>query len=273
MRKILRFIDENQPLSGMVLCCVVLVLVYVEVRRLSRVDDMPDGFAISWQVFGLMALLALTLWVTWRGSRTCRLPSAVPEWAVFGAFVLTVSNSCYALLPKSFHDSWDVPLHSYLLPVVFLGGAFTFLLMVGIAKAVKRQKEERRLRMLEHEEFVRQLNAPSSDKEHSLVRLLLENRSIMHLSRKELLRLVSECRVVDAPFFRWLREEGYADVLKPREILYCVLVRMYKGKEDIRQILGLEEGSYRTFKSRLAAKLREQSGIGDDMTEFLRSLQ
>jgi len=90
-----------------------------------------------------------------------------------------------------------------------------------------------------------------------LVRLLIENRSIARLSSQDFCLLVKGCLTIDPVFSGWLKRNGLH--LPYRDIVFCVLIRMYKKKEDIVSIFGMTRETYRTMKCRIQQRL----GIGD----------
>ena len=87
----------------------------------------------------------------------------------------------------------------------------------------------------------------------SLVRKLIENKSIAQLSVQDYLSLVEGCRTIDPGFFGWLKSQNFQ--LPPRDIVLCILIRMYKTKEEILSVLCISDGSYRTMRSRVRKRL------------------
>ena len=79
--------------------------------------------------------------------------------------------------------------------------------------------------------------------------------------------MVEECRMIDPEFFTWLEQQDYH--LPPRDIVLCVLIRMYKTKEEILSIFCITDGTYRTMKSRV----RKRLSIDDkELETFLREV-
>ena len=79
------------------------------------------------------------------------------------------------------------------------------------------------------------------------------NKSIAQLSAQDYLSLVEGCRTIDPDFFCWLKSQNLQ--LPPRDIVLCVLIRMYKTKEEILSVLCVSDGSYRTMRSRARKRL------------------
>lgn len=108
--------------------------------------------------------------------------------------------------------------------------------------------------------------ALEEQKDVFLLRMIIENRSIVQLSVKDYLLLVEECHLIDPYLFAWLGRQGFQ--LTPRDIVLCVIIRMYKTKEEILSILGISDGTYRTMKFRV----RKRLGIGEeDLEVFLQN--
>jgi len=57
--------------------------------------------------------------------------------------------------------------------------------------------------------------------------------------------------------------------MKPRYIVYCVLIRMSKTKEDMMSIFDINDGNYRTLRSRVRRRLSIED---EDMETFLKEL-
>lgn len=57
--------------------------------------------------------------------------------------------------------------------------------------------------------------------------------------------------------------------MKPRYIVYCVLIRMGKTKEDMMSIFDINDGNYRTLRSRVRRRLSIED---EDMETFLKEL-
>lgn len=57
--------------------------------------------------------------------------------------------------------------------------------------------------------------------------------------------------------------------MKPRYIVYCVLIRMGKTKEDMMSIFDINDGNYRTLRSRVRRRL---SKGGETMRVKVRSV-
>ena len=97
------------------------------------------------------------------------------------------------------------------------------------------------------------------------MRKLVENQSIAQFSAKDYLLLVEGCQIVDPEFFNWLKKQDFQ--LPPRDIVLCVLIRMYKNKEEILSIFCITDGTYRTMRSRA----RKRLGLDDkDLDVFLQ---
>ena len=101
----------------------------------------------------------------------------------------------------------------------------------------------------------------------SLVRKLIENKSIAQLSAQDYLLLLEGCRVIDPDFWGWLKSRKLQ--LPPRDIVLCILIRMYKTKEEILSILCVSDGSYRTMRSRVRKRLEI---VGKEFDAFLQEI-
>lgn len=133
-------------------------------------------------------------------------------------------------------------------------------------KMYQRLADERRINELQAQKIQQMLDTPpSEEKDLSLVRYLIENKSIDQFTAKDNLVLVESCQMIDPVFFSWLKEQDFQ--LPPRDIILCVLIRMNKTKEEIQTIFCITDGSYRTMRSRL----RKRLDIGDkDLEVYLQ---
>lgn len=289
MKKIIRnmqqYIADKQVRIGMVFCCLMLIYIYYETKELSRIGLLPDGFVLSRFVLWMAGLLGLVLWLTWRGSRmSYLLPAEVPEWAAFGGFILMEANLLYALLPQSFQELFNAPLHQFLLPAVLVGGAFVFLVCMNISKINKRYEEEQQLRILEKEKLEeekkaleleqigikQQLQNAKDAQPGTYCRLLLTNQPVIHLSVSQMNTLASECLYLDRPFMKWLEDNDIT--LTSRQIIFCTLIRLNKSKEEIGHILGfVTDESYRSFKYRVINTLKKYTEV-ESLTCLLQNI-
>lgn len=87
------------------------------------------------------------------------------------------------------------------------------------------------------------------------------------MTASEYLTLIEGCRAIDPDFFVWLKNKQIE--MKPRYIVYCVLIRMSKTKEDMMSIFDINDGNYRTLRSRVRRRLSIED---EDMETFLKEL-
>jgi len=126
--------------------------------------------------------------------------------------------------------------------------------------------DERRQAILQAQKIQQLLDSPPPEQKGiSFLRKLVENQSIAQFSAKDYLLLVEGCQIVDPEFFNWLKKQDFQ--LPPRDIVLCVLIRMYKKKEEILSIFCITDGTYRTMRSRA----RKRLGLDDkDLDIFLQ---
>ena len=84
--------------------------------------------------------------------------------------------------------------------------------------------------------IIQQSEPPSQE---TLYRRLLTSECVCQLSHDQLLSLIEECRQhLDPDFFLWLKR-NQIKCLSPRGIIFCILIRLHKGSDEIKHILGL----------------------------------
>lgn len=171
-------------------------------------------------------------------------------------------------MPKEVHVELAPALSAYTLPVLIIVG----LAIAGIVKLAvsfyRLLELERQKTILQEKRLQELLSSPPSALEGVVfVRKLLENQSIYQLTASEYLTLIEGCRAIDPDFFVWLKNKQIE--MKPRYIVYCVLIRMSKTKEDMMSIFDINDGNYRTLRSRVRRRLSIED---EDMETFLKEL-
>ena len=98
-----------------------------------------------------------------------------------------------------------------------------------------------------------------------------EGRRLSQLSVKEWEAVADKLRDGDDPrFYRWI-ERCRID-LKGRDLVVCLLIRAGKKKENIKQMLEINDGTYRTMKSRIVARISEKVTIQGAWNDFLKQI-
>lgn len=255
----------RRRLSGGLLCCCVLVVAYLFQALFPGmyVDAFSSSFILSmWLVIFVGALL----WTLREGKD--KIPFEVADWQCIAAFLLLVSDQIYVIMPKEIHQAIAPALSTYTIPTLVVGG----LILTGLIKLSSSLfyllQSERRKAILQTQRLQEILAIPPlQQKNIALLRKLIENKSIYQFTATEYLSLVEECRLIDPDLFIWLRNQNIQ--LPARDIVLCVLIRMCKTKEEILSILAINDGTYRTMKSRI----RKRLSLGDnDLETFMQNL-
>lgn len=144
--------------------------------------------------------------------------------------------------------------------------------------------KKRKARPSEHTTHEQEENTPKTkeirnedgqeirEKKEMLYRKLLTNETISQLSNAQLRLLIEECQQhLDPEFFRWLRQKRIEN-LPARNIIFCILIRLHKNADEIKQILGMSHGAYRTYKSRLVRRLQGTEHPTITFEAFLQGL-
>lgn len=256
----------KERLAGGLLCCLVLLAAYL--FQMLFPEMYVDAFSSSIYLSMWLTLFVGALLWTFRERNAQILPSEITDWQCIAAFLLLTSNQIFMILPKEYQEEVAPVLSAYTLPALVVGG----IVMAGLIKlliTLYRHLNNERQRSVLQTQRVRKLldSTPSVHGDILLVRRLRENKSISQLSVDDYFLLVEGCRMIDPNFFIWLRERDFQ--LSSRDIVWCVLVRMQKTREEITSILGIVDGTYRTMLSRL----RKRLNVGEiDLEAFLKKL-
>lgn len=170
-------------------------------------------------------------------------------------------------MPREIHMEIAPVLSEYTIPVLVVIGIMVAATIKVSITLYQKLADERRQAVLQTQKMQQLLDSPpTGQKDIVFLRKLIENRSIAQFSAKDYILLIEECRMIDSEFFVWLKKQGCQ--LPPRDIVLCVLIRMYKTKDEILSIFCITDGTYRTMKSRA----RKRLGIGDEELEsFLQT--
>lgn len=261
------FYSLKHKLAGGLLCCCVLLAAYL--CQLLFSELYMDAFSSSIYLAGWMTLLVGALLWTLREKDTHGLPTEIIEWQCVAAFLLVVGDQVYVMMPKEIHIALDPVLSTYTMPALVIGGLVITALIQFSASLHLRLANERRQAALQAQRLQELLASPIPEqKEHLLVRKLLENASIAQFTNEEFLLLVEGCRMLDPVFFSWLQKHDLK--LPPRDIILCVLIRLRKSKDELLSIFCISDSSYRTMKSRAHKRLGIEH---DDLETFLKKLE
>lgn len=254
----------KQLFSGGLLCCLILLATYL--FQAFFPEMYVDAFSSSmYFLMWLILFVGVLLWTFHvKGERIIGI-SKVIVWQFIAAFILITADEIYMIMPKEVHMGTAPVLSSYTIPILVVG------IMIAVATKIsvmlyQKLAGERRQAVLQTQKIQQLLDSPPIEhKDVLLFRKLIENRSIAQLSARDYLLLVEECRMIDPEFFTWLEQLDCH--LPPRDIVLCVLIRMYKTKEEILSIFCITDGTYRTMKSRV----RKRLSIDDkELEAFLR---
>lgn len=242
----------KERLASGLLCCLILVAAYLFEVYFSHlyVGALSSSFYLS---MWLTLFVGALLW-TFRERNAQLLPSEVTDWQCIAAFLLITSQQIYTILPKELHQEMAPMLSTYTLPALIVGGIVVASLIKLLSSLYHLLDSERQQSALQTQRIQELLASPPSVQgDILLVRRLIENKSICRLSTEDDLLLLEGCRMIDPGFFGWLSKRKLQPT--PREIVWCVLVRMRKTKEEMMLILSVSEGAYRTTKSRVRKHL------------------
>ena len=250
----------KQLLSGGLLCCAILLAAYI--FQAFFPEMYVDAFSSSIHLSMWLTLFVGALLWTFREREAHGIPSEITDWQCIAAFLLITADQIYVVMPKEIHQEVALALSTYTIPTLVVVG----ILIAGIIKysisLYQKLQNERQQSIIQSQKLQQLLASPlSTQRGISLVRKLIENKSIAQLSAQDYLSLVEGCRTIDPDFFCWLKSQNFQ--LPPRDIVLCVLIRMYKTKEEILSVLCVSDGSYRTMRSRA----RKRLGIVDKELE------
>lgn len=256
----------KQLLSGGLLCCAILLAAYI--FQAFFPEMYVDAFSSSIHLLMWLTLFVGALLWTFRTKGERIGISEIIDWQFIAAFILITADQIYIIMPKEMHLEIAPVLSEYTIPVLVVVGVMVAgTIKVSIALYQKLQNE-RQLSIIQSQKLQQLLTSPLSvQKGISLVRKLIENKSIAQLSVQDYLSLVEGCRTIDPGFFGWLKSQNLQ--LPPRDIVLCVLIRMYKTKKEVLSVLCVSDGSYRTMRSRV----RKRLGIIDkELETFLQEI-
>lgn len=256
----------KQLLSGGLLCCAILLAAYL--FQVFFPEMFVDSFSSSIYLLMWLSLFVGALVWTFREKGERGVLSKMIDWQFIAAFLLITADQIYIIMPKEVHVELGPVLSAYTLPTLIIIG----ILMAGIIRfsiSLKRKLENERQQSILQTQRLKQLldSPPTQQTSISLIRKLIENKSIAQLSATDYTILVEGCQMIDPDFFAWMKARDIH--LPPRYLVLCVLMRMHKTKEEILSIFGTSDGNYRTMKSRT----RDGLGIEDmDIENFLQTL-
>lgn len=256
---------KNRLAAGL-LCCLVLVAAYL--FQLYFSDAYTDALSSSIYFSTWLTLFVGALLWTFRERNTQMLPFDVTDWQFIVVLLLITSDQIYIILLKGFRQEVALALSNYTLPALVVGSIVIAVLIKLLISLYRLLDNERRQSALQTQRLQSLLASPLSvQKNNCFVRRLIINESIFQLSAADYLLLVEECRTVDPDFFVWLKERNIE--LPPRDIVWCILVRMQKRREEIISILGVTDNTYRTMLSRFRKRLCVRDV---DLETFLKKL-
>lgn len=242
----------KQLLSGGLLCCAILLAAYL--FQVLFPEMFVDAFSSSIYLMMWLTLFVGALLWTFREQGINSELSTIIDWQFIAAFILIIADQIYIIMPKEIHQEIAPALSVYTIPTLVIVG----ILIAGLIKFSillhQRLVNERQQSILQTQKLQELLNSsPVEQKGTPLVRKLLENKSISQFTTQDYLLLVEGCQMIDPDFFVWLQKRDCQ--LTPRDIVLCVLLRMYKTKEEILTVFCISDGTYRTMKSRLRKRL------------------
>lgn len=262
------FIKER--LEGGLLCCLLIAGAYLMQYIFPAMH--VDAYSSSYYFFFWMLLFVGAVLWTIREKGTRGLPTVVTDWQFIAAFLLVVGDQVYKLLPKETIVSIAPVISAYSLPLLVV----VSLLVAGLIKfsitksrLLENERKKSALEIQRLQEIIATPPPPSTElKSDSFCRRLILNESIAQLDTQEMLVLAEECRVIDPELFVWLSDKNLK--LKSRDIVYFVLIRLGRNKEQIMSVFRMNENAYSTMKSRAKKRL----GIGDeDLRTFLLNIK
>lgn len=242
----------KQLLSGGVLCCLILLAAYL--FQAFFPEMYVDAFSSSMHLLMWLILFVGALLWTFRAKGERIGISEVIDWQFIAAFILLTADQIYMIMPREIHMEIAPALSEYTIPVLVVVGIMVAATIKVSITLYQKLADERLQAILQTQKIQQLLDSPPSEqKGMSSVRKLIENQSIAQFSAKDYLLLVEGCQLIDPELFAWLKKQEYQ--LPPRDIILCVLIRMYKNKEEILSIFCITDGTYRTMKSRTRKRL------------------
>lgn len=203
-----------------------------------------DAFSSSMHLLMWLILFVGALLWTFRAKGERIGISEVIDWQFIAAFILLTADQIYMIMPREIHMEIAPALSEYTIPVLVVVGIMVAA-TIKISITLYQKLADERLQAILQTQKIQQLldSHPSEQKGMSSVRKLIENQSIAQFSAKDYLLLLEGCQLIDPELFAWLKKQGYQ--LPPRDIILCVLIRMYKKKEEILSIFCITDGTYR----------------------------
>lgn len=254
----------KQLLSGGLLCCLILLAAYIFQAFFPGMY--VDAFSSSMHLLMWLTLfVGALLWTFHEKGETFGI-SEVIDWQFIAAFILITADEIYMIMPREIHMEIAPVLSEYTIPVLAVIGIMVAATIKVSITLYHKLADERRQAILQAQKIQQLLDSPPPEQKGiSFLRKLVENQSIAQFSAKDYLLLVEGCQIVDTEFFNWLKKQDFQ--LPPRDIVLCVLIRMYKKKEEILSIFCITDGTYRTMRSRA----RKRLGLDDkDLDIFLQ---
>ena len=152
------------------------------------------------------------------------IPSEITDWQCIAAFLLITADQIYVVMPKEIHQEVAPALSTYTIPTLVVVG----ILIAGIIKysilLYQKLQNERQQSIIQSQKLQQLLASPlSTQRGISLVRKLIENKSIAQLSAQDYLSLVEGCRTIDPDFFCWLKSQNFQ--LPPRDFVSSMCKR------------------------------------------------
>ena len=242
----------KQLLSGGLLCCVILLAAYIFQAFFPGMY--VDAFSSSMHLLMWLTLfVGALLWTFHEKGETFGI-SEVIDWQFIAAFILITADEIYMIMPREIHMEIAPVLSEYTIPVLAVIGIMVAATIKVSITLYHKLADERRQAILQAQKIQQLLDSPPPEQKGiSFLRKLVENQSIAQFSAKDYLLLVEGCQIVDPEFFNWLKKQDFQ--LPPRDIVLCVLIRMYKKKEEILSIFCITDGTYRTMRSRARKRL------------------
>lgn len=247
----------KQLLSGGSLCCLILLGAYI--FQAFFPEMYIDAFSSSMHLLMWLILFVGALLWTFRAKGERFRISEVIGWQFITAFILITADEIYMIMPRENHIEIVPALSEHTIPVLAVVGIMIASTIKVTTALYQRLMDERRQTFLQTQKKQQLLDSfPTKQNSITLVRKLMENQPIAQFSAKDYLLLIEECQIIDPDFFAWLKKLGCH--LPPRDIVLCVLIRMYKTKEEIVAIFCITDGTYRTMRSRA----RKRLGLADE---------
>ena len=180
----------KQLLSGGLLCCLILLAAYI--FQAFFPEMYVDAFSSSIHLSMWLTLFVGALLWTFREREAHGIPSEITDWQCIAAFLLITADQIYVVMPKEIHQEVALALSTYTIPTLVVVG----ILIAGIIKysisLYQKLQNERQQSIIQSQKLQQLLASPlSTQRGISLVRKLIENKSIAQLSAQDYLSLVN----------------------------------------------------------------------------------